>query len=162
MRGNGKGRSAAARRRAGREAGSTQGFTLLEMIVASTIMAIALVGLLAGISGTTHNAARLQDYDRAVQLGRARMDELMLDLHLPRDVQFTGSFDTRQTGGFEAGWRAKLTTFELPPVKVIGETALDRVELEVWWQSGQVTRTFTLDAYRPRVINFDDLKEPAK
>ena len=85
------------------------GFTLLEMIVATTIMAIALVGLLAGISGSTHNAARLQDYDRAVQLGRARMDEMMIDLRLPHDVQLSGAFDTHQTGGFEAG-RPRVTT----------------------------------------------------
>jgi general secretion pathway protein I len=137
-----------------------RGFTLLEMIVATTIMAIALVGLLAGITGSTHNAARLQDYDRAVQLGRARMDELMLDLNLPHDLPITGTFDTRETGGFEAGWRAKLTTFELPPVVVVGETALDRVELEIWWQSGQATRTFMLDAYRPRVIIPSDIKPP--
>ncbi len=38
------------------------------MIVATTIMAIAIVGLLAGISGATRNAARLRDYDRAVEL----------------------------------------------------------------------------------------------
>jgi len=135
-----------------------RGFTLLEMIVATTIMAIALVGLLAGITGSTHNAARLQDYDRAAQLARARMDELMLDLTLPHDMLLTGSFDTRQTGGLPVGWRARLTTFELPPVVVVGETALDRVELEVWWQSGQITRTFTLDAYRPRVIVASDLQ----
>ena len=48
---------------------STRGVTLLEMIVAATILAIAVVGLMAGLSGTTRNAARLQDYDRAVQLG---------------------------------------------------------------------------------------------
>jgi general secretion pathway protein I len=138
-----------------------RGFTLLEMIVASTIMAIALVGLLAGISGSTHNAARLQDYDRAAQLGRARMDELMLDLTLPHDVPLAGTFDTRQTGGFDAGWRARLTTFAMPPFVVVGETALDRLELEVWWKSGEVTRTFTLEAYRPRVITPNDAQRAA-
>ena len=95
-----------------------------------------------------------------MQLGRARMDELMLDLTLPHDVPLSGVFDIRQTAGFEAGWRARLTTFALPPTVVVGETALDRLELEVWWQSGTVTRTFTLDAYRPRVIVIGDLKPP--
>ena len=36
----------------------SRGFTLLEMLVASTIMAIAIVGLLSGIAGATRNAAR--------------------------------------------------------------------------------------------------------
>jgi type II secretion system protein I len=137
--------------------GSTRGLTLLEMIVATTILAIAVVGLMAGLSSTTRNAARLQDYDRAVQLGRTRMNELMLDLRLPRNTVVDGLFDPRQTGGAEAGWKAKLTSFAMPPHIAPGETSLDRVELEVWWKSGQVVRTYTLDAYRPHVIVGEDV-----
>src|SRR3954462_12120242 len=105
------------------------------MIVAATILAIAVVGLMAGLSGTTRNAARLQDYDRAVQLGRIRMNELMLDRTLIQNTLITGDFDRSQTGGLEAGWRARLTLFEMPPVARAGETALDRLEVEVWWMS---------------------------
>ncbi len=52
-----------------------RGFTLLEMIVATTIMGIAVAGLMCGISSSTRNAARLRDYDRVVQLARLRMNE---------------------------------------------------------------------------------------
>ncbi len=55
------------------------GFTLLEMIVATLIMGIAVVGLLSGISGATRNAARLRDYDRVAQVARWRMNELLVD-----------------------------------------------------------------------------------
>ena len=95
-----------------------RGFTLLEMIVATTIMAIAVVGLLSGISGATRNAARLRDYDRVVQLARLRMNELLVDQRLPRDTVLAGAFDPAQTGGLEAGWQARLTTFEMPPAGV--------------------------------------------
>ena len=37
-----------------------RGFTLLEMIVATTIMGIAVAGLMSGISSSTRNAARLR------------------------------------------------------------------------------------------------------
>ena len=47
-----------------------RGFTLLEMIVATTIMGIAVAGLMSGIASTTRNAARLRDYDRVVHLAR--------------------------------------------------------------------------------------------
>jgi len=137
-----------------------QGFTLLEMIVATTIMAVAIVGLISGLSTTTHNAARLRDYDRAVQLGRERMNELMLDLTLPHNTQIAGIFDPNQTGGIESGWKARLTTFEMPPAIRVNEAALDRLELEIWWKSGPTTRTFTLDAYRPRAITQDDAALP--
>ena len=134
-----------------------RGFTLLEMIVATTIMAVAIVGLLSGLSGTTRSAARVRDYDRAVQLGRERMNELLVDLSLPHNSEVSGLFDPNQTGGLEAGWRARLTTFSLPPVIQANMTALDRLELEVWWKSGDTTRTFTLDAYRPRAVTAADV-----
>jgi general secretion pathway protein I len=130
----------------------SRGFTLLEMLVATTIMAVAVVGLLAGLASATRNAARLQDYDRAVQLGRARMNELMLDRTLPLNVVAEGIFDPSQTGGLEAGWRVHRTIFEMPPEVQQGQTALDRLEVEVWWNSGDKRRTYTLDAYRPHIL----------
>ena len=136
---------------------STRGVTLLEMIVAATILAIAVVGLMAGLAGTTRNAARLQDYDRAVQLARTRMNDLMLDRRLPRNTYVSGDFDPSQTGGLEAGWKARLTQFELPPHAAAGEVALDRVELQVWWRTGEKLRTFTLDAYRPHLLVAEDV-----
>jgi general secretion pathway protein I len=134
-----------------------RGFTLLEMIVATTIMGIAVVGLLAGISGATRNAARLREYDRAVQLARLRINELLVDQRLPRNTLLGGAFDRAETGGVEAGWQAKLSAFEMPPVAAPGQMALDRIQLEVWWTSGAQRRTFTLDAFRPRVLKAEDL-----
>ena len=58
---------------------SLHGFTLLEMIVATVILAVAVVGVMAGISAALRNAARLTSYDRAVQLARQRMNDLLLD-----------------------------------------------------------------------------------
>ena len=134
-----------------------RGFTLLEMVVATTIMGVAVVSLMASLSTATRSAARLQDYDRAVQLGRVRMNELILDRTLPHNSMVSGEFDPSQTGGLEAGWRARLSLFEMPPHPVPGDTAIDRLELEIWWASGQRRRTFTLDAYRPRILSPGDL-----
>jgi general secretion pathway protein I len=133
-----------------------RGFTLLEMIVATTIMAVAIVGLITGLSTTTHNAARLRDYDRAVQLGRERMNELIADPTLQGNAMLSGVFDPNQTGGLESGWKARVTNFEMPPSIMIGQPTLDRLELEVWWKSGPTTRSFTLDAYRARPITPND------
>ena len=48
-----------------------RGFTLLEVLVATVIMAIAVSGLLANLSTSLRTGARLTDYDRAAQAGRA-------------------------------------------------------------------------------------------
>ena len=138
-----------------------RGFTLLEMVVATLIMAIAVVGLLSGISGATRNAARLRDYDRAVQLARLRMNDLLMDYTMPRDTLVSGMFDPALTGGIQSGWRARLGNFEMPPSAVAGQLALDRIELEVWWASGNDRRTLTLDAFRSRVLGPMDVAQGA-
>ena len=122
------------------------------MLVATTIVAIAVVGLLEGISGATRNAARLRDYDRAAQLARFEMNELLLDQRLPRDTVVNGQFDPALTSGVDAGWQARISTFERPPSPGPNQLALDRIELEIWWMAGPTRRTFTLDGFRPRLM----------
>ena len=128
---------------------SRRGFTLLEMMVATTIMGVAVVGLLSGISGSVHNAARLRDYDRVAQLARERMNELLADYNFPRNVELSNQFDPVVTGGMEAGWRAQLSTFEKPSSQA-GQLALDRIQLQVWWISGAARRTIYLESFRKR------------
>jgi general secretion pathway protein I len=136
---------------------ANRGFTLLEMIVATTIMGIAVVGLLVGISGATRNAARLRDYDRVVQLARLRMNELLLDDRLPRNTEISGLFDPALSGGLSTGWRARVTIAEASPAPTPGDFALDRIQLEIWWMAGPQRRTFALDSYRRRTLRADDM-----
>jgi general secretion pathway protein I len=136
---------------------SRRGFTLLEMLVAFTIMAIAIVGLLSTIAGATRNASHLREYDRAVQLARLRMSELLADTNIRTGQSLEGTFDPKLTGGIPVGWKARLTTVESPPMRMIGQPSLERVELQVWWMSGDKQRSFTLDAHRTRTLAQGDL-----
>ena len=136
-----------------------RGFTLLEMMVATTIMGVAVVGLLSEISSSVHNAARLRDYDRVAQLARERMNELLADYNMPRDVELKSQFDPAITGGLEAGWRSQLTTFEKPP-SAAGQLALDRIQLEVWWNSGGQHRAIHLESFRKRFVTKQDFPPP--
>ena len=138
------------------------GFTLLEMIVATTVFAVAVVGLLAGLSSTTRNATRLREYDRAVQLARLRMNDLIADYKLPRRGRLNGQFDPQITGGIEAGWQADISTFEVSPVVIDNDFALDRIDLEVWWMAGLQRRTLRLEGYRKRLMKPEDLEEMGK
>ena len=115
--------------------------------------------------GTTRNGALRSDPGTTQ---RRRGDPIFAgtgDSNAARDRvsdQWLGLFDPAQTGGLESGWKARLTQFEMPPHVVPGSTALDRLELEVWWRSGSHIRTYTLDAYRPRVIKPEDVAEAGK
>lgn len=127
------------------------------MLVASTIMAIAIVGLLNGIGAATRNAARLRDYDRATQLARLRMNELLADQTSPAGGGLSGSFDRRLTGGMDFEWQARISTIEMPPNPMTGQPCLQRVELQIKWTSGAQQKSFTLDAFRTHILTAGDL-----
>ena len=127
------------------------------MIVATTIMGVAVIGLLAGINNSTRNAARLRDYDRVVQLARLRMNDLLLNERAPLNTEIAGDFDKALTGGLPAGWRATVTIAETAPSPAPGDFTLDRIQLEVWWMAGSQRRTFALESYRRRTLRQSDI-----
>jgi general secretion pathway protein I len=144
-----------------RQVSAKRGFTLLEMIVATTIMGIAVAGLMSGISNSTRNAARLRDYDRVVQLARLRMNGLLTDPRVPRNMVQEGLFDPALTGGLECGWRAQAGVFEqASPTPAAGDYVLDRIQVEIWWMSGGRRHTFPLESYRRRTLRPEDLEKP--
>ena len=132
------------------------GFTLLEVLVATMIMAIAVTGLLSALSTSIGNAARLTDYDRAALLGRQKMDELLIANKLPKLTPFEGTWEPDIAGDLRAGWRARLSPFEMPPTAGPGTPYLERVELEIWWMNGEKRRTLNLEAFRRSVITTED------
>lgn len=134
-----------------------RGFTLLEVLVATTIMGIAVVGLLSGISTSMRNASRLTDYDRVALVARAKMDALLVDRRLPELTILAGRISPALLGGVEGGWRARVTPFEMPAQRGPGIPILERIELEIWWTAGPKRRTFTLDAFRRKQLRPEDL-----
>jgi len=134
-----------------------RGFTLLEMLVATTIMGIAVAGLMSGLASTTRNAAHLRDYDRVVQLARLRMNSLLAEPRVPLNMSREGGFDRALTGDLECGWRARVSVFEQPPSPMAGDYVLDRVEVEIWWKSGGQRHTFPLETYRRRTLRPEEV-----
>jgi len=131
---------------------SRRGFTLLEVMVATTIMGIAVVTLMSGLSTSVRNATRLTDYDRVALLARAKMDSLLVDPKLPQRIVLEEALDPALLGGAQGGWRAQVTPFDLPPGAGPGMPCLDRIQLEIWWMSGSQRRSFGLDGFRRGVV----------
>ena len=134
-----------------------RGFTLLEVLVATMVMAIAVAGLLGSLSSSMRNAARLTERDRAALLAKQKMDELLLIQRLPKFAPFEGRFDPVETGGLEAGWRARLSPFEMQMPPSPGQGFLERIELEVWWKTGDEVKKFALDGYRKGLLTPEDV-----
>lgn len=130
-----------------------KGFTLLEVLVATVIMGIAVTGLIASLSQSVKNASLLSDYDRAAMLARTQMNELLLDANLPFDGAVEGQFDANQSGGIPSGWRASLKPFDVPPNAQPGTVILQRIALELWWQPTRgKRRAIQLESYRRTII----------
>jgi type II secretion system protein I len=137
---------------------SKNGFTLLEVLVATAIMGIAVAGLLNTIAGAAHNAARLTEYDRAVLLAKSKMDELLAEPKLQRNVPMIGEFDAVRTGGIPCSWRAVVQPFETVPGSPPGTWDVDRIELEIDWMDGAVKHSFSLEGFRRGVLQAGDVR----
>lgn len=133
------------------------GFTLLEVLVATVILATAIAGLMTALSGSVRVASRLTDYDRAAMLAHRKMEELTTERQLPRLRRFEGSFDSAQTNGAASGWRAIVAPFEMPPNPTPGMVILERIEVTVWWTSADRQRDFTVEGFRRYYLKPEDV-----
>lgn len=101
--------------------GRTSGFTLLEVLVAVSIVGIAMGALLAGFARYAEQAGYLRQRTLAVWVAHNRMNELMLDPAWPA----TGSKeDTMEMAGAE--WRYRIE------VRSTDDPALRRIDLRVY------------------------------
>ena len=123
---------------------SQRGFTLLEVLVATTIMAIAVVTLLSALTTSLRNAAKVSDSDKAAMLGKQTLDALLVNTDLPLGQVLQGQFNPNETG-LTGGWRARVEAYDSQP-GVRGR--VDRVAVELWWQRGLGRRTMLLEGFR--------------
>lgn len=133
-----------------------KGFSLLEVLVATFIMAVAVVALLSNLTTSLRNASRLTDYDRAALLARHKMDELLLVPRLPQMQVTGGQFDPSQSSGLNATWRARASIFEFAPGAGPGAQILERVELQIHFQNGGRTKSFSMEGFRKRYLLPDE------
>ena len=118
------------------------GFSLLEMIVATALTGLTVVGLLSLTSQSLSNSARIREYDRAAMLARTQMDELLTVDPPVLNQPLEGAIDPL------TGWQARITPVEVDINTNVGGTLLARVDLTIWWQSDGRRKTFLLEGYR--------------
>ncbi len=132
---------------------SNRGFTLLEMLVATAILGIAVAALLGGLSGSLRNASRLSEYDKATIAARQKMEELLVDPVIPRFTEVSGTLTPGVT------WRARMMPFDIPPQAGAGAPVVDRIELNASWQAGSNKKTIRLEGYRRGFMRREDFTD---
>ena len=115
-----------------------------------------MVTLLSNLTTSLRNASRLTDHDRAALLARHKMDELLLIPRLPQMQVIEGQFDPSQSSGLNARWRARAGIFEFAPGAGPGAQILERVELQIQFENGGRTKSFTMEGFRKRTLLPDE------
>ena len=128
------------------------------MIVATAILATAIIGLLTLTTVSLSNAAVVREYDRAAMLARSKMSELLEVRPLQLGAPLSGAFDHSTV------WEARALPFEaVPPVRV-GGTMLVRIELTVRWAQRKREKFIQIEGYRSMRIQreHEDLLGPLR
>lgn len=121
---------------------SHSGFTLIETLVAMSILAISLVVILQLFSGGLKSSRLSDEYTRGIFHARERMDEILLARELTEGV-ISGQFDD----GFK--WRAEARHLDIPEVKEVKlPLRAFSINVDVMWDSGGQQKHFTVSAIK--------------
>jgi len=114
-----------------------KGFSLLEAMVAISILGIALGGLYSAASGATRNVRADERYAFAVELGRSLLAD---KIQVPK----SGFSDNGVTAG---GFKWSVATRPAPLGRSgLDEGALQEIEIIVSWADGLRDRRIRLDS----------------
>ena len=123
-----------------------RGFTLIEVVVAITILGIGLVVIIELFSGGLRLERTSEEYTKAVGYARMKMEEVSFVTSLEEGLQ-EGEFDR------DYRWQMEVRKVDLIPPRGI-ETSyrppveLYRVRIDVLWKSGFKERTARVESYR--------------
>lgn len=126
-----------------------QGFTLLEVLVAMTLVGLGLALAFTAMSGSARTEERLAVHSAALQLARAKLDEALSQ----PDFQVAADPGEEHYAGHDFGYRLRLT-----PVPLLTEAQsaalprfagkLERIEIEVFWGPKGAQQSYQLATLR--------------
>lgn len=131
-----------ARRESGfRGSESAGGFTLLEILVAMTILGVGFVALFGVLSTSLGTVSRIGDRETLVRSAQMKLNELCLNLR-------QGQEPPHRSGEFAGKyrWRADIRTIDGgEEAEVRPDYRLARVRLRVTWQGSRAENQYLLE-----------------
>jgi len=113
-----------------------RGFTLIEILVAISVLSIAMVVIMQLFSGGLKSSRLSDAYTRGVFHAREKMEEILLEREFEEGV-FEGEFDDSY------GWRFEIVREEQPEeeAKKLPFDAY-HVRVEIFWNEGEKEKNF--------------------
>jgi prepilin-type N-terminal cleavage/methylation domain-containing protein len=119
---------------------SKRGFTLLEVIVAMTILGLGFSALFAGMSQSSRNIRKLESVQRREMFTRNLLAQIDLVQQLKPGDTSRGTFDDGTR------WRMEIQPFILPTPQ--NPNGIVRVQLGLEWEGSGGLQTRTIETYR--------------
>lgn len=139
-----------------------RGFTLLEVLVAMTLIGFGLAVAFTAVSGTARTDEKMTAHAAAMVLARAKLDEALAS------PAFTLANDTGENyyAGTDFGYRVKLSPVLLlqPEQQQLIRTfkqKLERVEIEVFWGPKDAQQSYVLRSYRSASSEAETTSDPS-
>lgn len=124
----------------------TGGFTLLETLVAFTVMALSYATLMQVISGSARNAVKASEDTKIAMLAQSKLDELGL-FEILEEGSTSGEFDEKTR------WELNLVPFDVPYegdyVEGFSTVELMDITLDISTDKGKSFQFKTLRAITP-------------
>ena len=122
---------------------SQAGITLLEVLIAISLLGISFAAIFSGLSAGLRSAGRLEGYQQSVEFATEKLNELVLDP--------TVAAGQERSAVSPSGIRWKMRT-ELVDTRPLSDperpAQLVRINLQVLWASGVGTQRFTLQTLK--------------
>jgi general secretion pathway protein I len=128
-----------------------RGFTLIETLVAISILAISLVVILQLFSGGLKSNKLSDEYTHGIFHAREKMDEILLAKELTEGV-IDGKFDD------DFRWRAKALHLDIEEAEDVKlPFRAFNINVDVMWDAGGHEKHFTISAIKLVGLKKDDL-----
>ena len=120
---------------------SVQGFTLMEVLVAVTILGVGFVALFGVLSGSLQSVSRIEDREILVRTSQMKLNQICLALRQGREpAARSGEF------GGKYRWRAEIEAVGGPEEEGPRRAyRLARVRLQVTWQGRRNENRYLLE-----------------
>ncbi|HLY62726.1 MAG TPA: type II secretion system protein [Terriglobia bacterium] len=122
------------------------GVSLLEVLIAISILGISFTAIFSGLSGALRTVDRIDHYAQVTEFAANKLNELAIDSRSEPGQVLSGTSDSGLS------WRARTELVdERPGVSADHPVQLVRVEIQVSWETSKGSQSYALQTLRLRV-----------